>query len=222
MTATAEQPRSEEKVTMSYPGNSHKEREANKPEEPTRPRVEKVVSGKTSERKKPLGTRIAENFGGEDLQSVGNHVVMNVLLPAAKDMMFEAIKEGFARAIFGDSARGRSSSDSRSGRGSAFTNYSSYSKTKSESRSSSSSNDRTPDFADISFETRGDAEAVIEQLILIIEEYGFATVADLYECADITPPFTAAKYGWSNLKEARAERDKGGYFLNLPKAKWVE
>lgn len=207
---------------MNYPGNSHKERETAKtPEKPQRPKVEKVVTGKTGERKKPLGTRIAENFGGEDLQSVGSHVIMNVLLPAAKDMMYEAVKEGFARAIFGDSSRGRSSGSSSGGRSSAFTNYSGYSKTRND-RPSSSSNDRTEDFADISFEHRGDAEAVIDQLVMIIEEYEFATVADLYECADRTPPFTAGKYGWTNLKEARVERDKGGYYLNLPKAKWVE
>ncbi|UVK58712.1 hypothetical protein SEA_GANTCHERGOBLIN_50 [Arthrobacter phage GantcherGoblin] len=222
MTATAEQPRSEEKVKMNYPSNSHREREANKqPEEPRRPKVEKVISGKVSERKKPLGTRIAENFGGEDLQSVGSHVVMNVLLPAAKDMMFEAVKEGFARAIFGDSARGRSSSSSRGDRGSAFTPYNSYSKTKSD-RPTRETSARDSDYTDIAFEDRGDAEAVLDQLVMIIEEYNFVTVADLYECAGKTPPFTAAKYGWSNLSSAKVDREAGGYYLNLPKARWVE
>jgi hypothetical protein len=221
MTATTEEPRSEEKVKMNYPSNSHKDRDAAKTEEPmARPKVEKVISGNASERKKPLGARIAENFGGEDLRGVAGHVAFNVLLPAAKDMMFEALKEGAARAIFGESGRGRGSSSSNQSR-SAFTNYSGFSKTKNERPSSSVSN-RESDYADISFDDRGDAEAVLDQLVMIIEEYQFATVADLYECAGKTPPFTAAKYGWNNLASARVDREKGGYYLNLPKAKWVE
>jgi hypothetical protein len=221
MTAeTAEETRSEQKVKMNYPGNSHRERDAKAPEEPARPKVQKVISGNASERKKPLGTRIAENFGGEDLKSAGTHVVMNVLLPSLKDMAYEAVKEGFARAIFGDSARGRNSGGSSQSR-SSFVPYNSYSKTKAD-RPAAKADVREGDYSDIAFDDRGDAEAVLDQLVMIIDEYQFATVADLYECAGKTPPFTAAKYGWSNLSTARVDREKGGYYLNLPKAKWVE
>lgn len=216
-----EPPRSEQKVKMNYPSNSHRERDAKEEPTTTRPKMEKVVSGNVSERKKPLGTRIAENFGGEDLKSVGSHVFFNVLLPSAKDMMYDAVKEGFARAIFGDGARPRSS-NSNTPRGGAFTNYSGYSKTKNERPANAAPAGKDDDFQDIVFQDRGDAEAVLDQLVMLIEEYGSATVADLYECAGKTGPFTAAKYGWSNLSSARVDRERGGYYLNLPKAKWIE
>ena len=46
-----------------YAGNSNKDKSE---EEPSEPRVEKLVEGRVIERKKSLGQRIADNFTGAD------------------------------------------------------------------------------------------------------------------------------------------------------------
>ena len=52
----------------------------------------------------------------------------------------------------------------------------------------------------------------------IIETYGFVTVADLYDMVDLTPPYTANKYGWTNLRNADVVRIRDGWIVKLPKA----
>ena len=69
------------------------------------------------------------------------------------------------------------------------------------------------------FETRGEAEMVREQMLDIIERYGFVTVADVYDMADLTAPYTSNKYGWTNIRNAETMRLRdGGFVLKLPKA----
>ena len=71
---------------------------------------------------------------------------------------------------------------------------------------------------DITFETRGDAEAVLEQMDDVIDRYGIVTVADMYDMADLTAPYTSNKYGWTSINSAEVVRVRDGYILKLPKA----
>ena len=60
---------------------------------------------------------------------------------------------------------------------------------------------------------------VREQMLDIIERYGFVTVADVYDMADLTAPYTSNKYGWTNIRNAETMRLRdGGFVLKLPKA----
>ena len=52
----------------------------------------------------------------------------------------------------------------------------------------------------------------------LIKEYGQVAVADLYDLVGITGSYTDNKYGWTNLRNAEAIRDRDGYLLRLPKA----
>ena len=52
----------------------------------------------------------------------------------------------------------------------------------------------------------------------LIETYGSATVADLYDLVGITCNYTDNKYGWTNLRNAEPIRVRDGYMLKMPKA----
>ena len=52
----------------------------------------------------------------------------------------------------------------------------------------------------------------------VIDHYGFVTVADMYEMANMSAPFTANKYGWTSIRTAEPVRVRDGYILKLPKA----
>ena len=74
------------------------------------------------------------------------------------------------------------------------------------------------DFQDLIFESRGEAEEVLTNLLDLIADYGVASVADLYDLVGITGPFTDNKYGWTDLRTASVSRTREGYIINLPKA----
>lgn len=68
----------------------------------------------------------------------------------------------------------------------------------------------------ILFDSRETAENVLEASKEIINEYGFVTVADMYDLAGLDAPYTGQKYGWMDLKEAKIIRVRQGYELVLP------
>jgi len=53
-----------------------------------------------------------------------------------------------------------------------------------------------------------------------IERYKYVSVADMYDMADLTAPFTSNKYGWTRVSDvARADIVKvdGDYVIKLPR-----
>ena len=51
----------------------------------------------------------------------------------------------------------------------------------------------------------------------MIEEFGMASVLNLYDLIGVTAPFTADKYGWTDIRNATAVRVRDGYLLKLPR-----
>lgn len=85
-------------------------------------------------------------------------------------------------------------------------------------RSTSGIRTQTRIYDDLVFPTRGDAEAVREQMECILEQYGVVKVSDMYELAEVTAPYTANKYGWTNLSRVEVYHARDGYILKMPKA----
>ena len=52
----------------------------------------------------------------------------------------------------------------------------------------------------------------------LIETYGMASVADMYDLVGISCDYTANKYGWTNIRNAEVVRTRDGYMLKMPKA----
>jgi replication-associated recombination protein RarA len=74
----------------------------------------------------------------------------------------------------------------------------------------------THQFSGLVLETLGDAEDVLDQLRILIDQYDVVRVADLYDLCDITSDFTDQKWGWYDLRSARIRSVRGGYSLDLP------
>jgi len=60
-------------------------------------------------------------------------------------------------------------------------------------------NKYNPGYSDPIFESLEEAKNVLNQMHEIINEYGFVTIADMYDLADLTAPYTASKYCWDDL-----------------------
>ena len=74
------------------------------------------------------------------------------------------------------------------------------------------------DYDDIIFEKRGEAEDVLSRMDELISTYHMASVADLFEFAGLTGPYTGNRYGWTDIRSASVVRTKDGYMLKLPRA----
>ena len=206
---------------MDYPSNS----KMNKPEPEPERKIEKVITGEVVRKKQSLGKRFKDIFIGGDAESVWQYVAFDILIPAAKDTISDAISMGVERILFGDvrspSSRGRSS-------GGGFTNYQSYaSKSSSKSGSRYDKSDSRPmsrrsraahNFDEIILETRMEAEEVIERMAEYVERYDQASVSDLYQLVGVTGSFADEKWGWKDLRAASVTRVRnGGYLLDLPR-----
>lgn len=211
-----------------YQGNSKVAANAvaAEPKEDESPRIKKIEGVNVIKVKKPLGQRIAESFGGDDLKTVGKVLFVTVLLPGAKDLLMDVIEVGGRRMIFGESSRSRSGSSSVIGGATRIrqTSYGAASRNISSSvRDTITVNDRerrTFDFSNlIVSEDAAKADEIIMEMEAAIEEFGVVTVADFFNAIGVTGNgFTDRKFGWDAAAFTGAEpkRVRGGWVLDIP------
>ena len=207
-------------VPTNYPPNSHKVKETlNKPDDGPK-KIEKIVTGKVIQKKKTLARKIAETFIGDDIGSASNFVLFEVIIPATKNMIREGVSEGVERLLFGE-VRGHRPGGLLAGRSNyvSYDKYSAGANKPATQRELSRRGRASHDFSEIELDSRGEVEAVIDNLLELISDYGVATISDLYEMVGIPGNFVDRKWGWTNLDDATATRVRGGngYKLNIPR-----
>ena len=84
----------------------------------------------------------------------------------------------------------------------------SYRNERDERREPSARNRSRHDFDDIVLDSRGEAEEVLSTLVDLVEDYGVASVADLYDLVGIESTFVDTKYGWTNLSSLYKPRKR--------------
>lgn len=84
--------------------------------------------------------------------------------------------------------------------------------------------DKTDRKYELVYETRADAEKVLNGISEIIDEYGFVTVADLYDISGLPGAYyTDSKIGWKgSIKESTIKKVRDGYVIDLPKPEVLE
>lgn len=197
-----------------YRGNSYTGKTPRSEKAAEKPKLEKVTEGVAIERKKGLGTKIKETFTGEDMHSVVQYVAIEVLVPAIKTMLSDMMSQGVERLLFGGAAP-RSSAGRRPG----YTSYNKMSSgTSTSGRPQMSQRARaTHDFREIILPERGEAEIILDNLQAQIDEYGMATVEDLYSLVGITGNFQDSQWGWTDMRGSGVKRVREGYLIELPR-----
>lgn len=197
-----------------YTPNSHKYKEQQKNATPDEKRVQKVVKSPVKTKKNEV-RKIADIFISEDISNVKNYIFMDVLVPAIKKAIYDIVTNGIDMFLYGGTGKGKSSS---SGSKVSYRNYYDQKNNNDYRRSEPARAHNGFEYDDIVFNNRGEAEAVKEQMQAAIARYGFVTVADLYDMADLPAPYTSQKYGWMDVSGAEAKRERDGYILKLPRA----
>ncbi len=202
---------------------------------PSAPRQKRVVTGEVRMLNRgPASTkalRLSETRLGKMLSDAASFVFKEVLIPAGKDMLYSAIRDGGERLIYrgdDDTYRGRARQGGSRG-GSSYSYSSLYDPSNRRDRGRGRDDRDIPpweertsrssrDVNDIVLATREDAIEVLSQLHELTQDYGFATVAQLKDLVGITEKHTDHKWGWESLDGATHRRVRdGGYLLVLPR-----
>lgn len=216
----------DEKVIINYGSNSRKNQSTETDsgdEKKTEKNLTPIEGVSVKVRKKPLGSKIAETFTGDDVGSVSEYVIFEVMLPAFKNLLFDVVSEGSRRMLFGSHGGGSGRTVASASRG-GHTPYNRISArgvgvvANDTPRTLSRAARATHDFRELVFDTRGEAEVILEKLRDAIAEYDNVTVADMYECVEITAGFTDHNWGWigNDLNQARVKPVSAGYLLDMP------
>lgn len=220
---------------MEFPSNSHNKSTGSGPRktprdasgEKERVPLEKAVTGDVVQKKKGLQKRFKEVFLGADAKGTTTYIMVEVLVPAFRNMVFDAFQNGMQRFIYGDSGRG-----GRFGpQGRGHTTYNSP-----VSRGITSMMDRSrstmlpgqpprqspltapgPDNrGDIILSSNEDAASVLSRLIEIVDQYQVASVADLHDLVGLPTTYIDNKWGWVDLRYSKVRQTRDGFVLDLP------
>lgn len=191
-----------------FPANS------NQSKRPAAPAPEKkVITTNVVRKKKPLGERIAN-----DASSIWSHILREVLIPRARDVVYEAGTQSLAISLFG------ATRPTPKAGGAGTTSRVNYARVASgvvdavsNSRTVSHRSRVNHNFDDIVIPDRAEAEQVIDNLFSILDMYGSVKLSDFYESVGITPEHTDNNYGWFSLEGAKAVSVPGGFLIDLPK-----
>lgn len=199
-----------------YKPNSHKYKQEQKEKKNEEKKLEKVISGTAKVKKKTKTSKLAEAFISEDATNVKSYIVSDVLIPAAKKLISDIVKDGIEMILYGGTGHSKRTNGLR-------TDYVSYNRfaDKRDDRRLIGESRVTSGYSydDVILETRGEAEEVIDAMNDIIDVYGMVSIADLYELVGVTGQFTDNNYGWTNIRTAEPVRTPDGYIIKLPRAK---
>jgi hypothetical protein len=202
---------------MDFPPNSHKSKEE---PEPAKKDLKKIVSGEVVTRKKPLKQRIKSIFVGGEFKNAAAYIAIDVLVPAARNMIVDATTKGIERLIYGDSPQRSRQNDYNRSR----VSYNSPLDRNRQrgvmlpdqpphyGRSSRNSNE-------IIVNSRKEAELVLSTIADIIESYDVASVADLNELVGLPNTHIDNKWGWTSIRHADLRQVREGWLIDLPPAK---
>lgn len=189
-----------------------------KSEYPGNPKRSKNVTpvktvGKITAKEPGTGKKLLTTFFQGDFRTVGSYLLSDILLPTVKDTLSDILHSTIDILVTGDSY-----GYSRSRRSKKDKDRVSYNKiSKDRNRDDRDYGSPREQVKEIIFEEAVDADTVLDDLLNVIEDAGFVSVADYYEVCNIPSNFTDNKRGWESLASARVKRISGGYIISLPK-----
>jgi len=213
---------------MDYQGNSNKAKEEAEKEQPPEKNLSKIITGEVIVRKKPFGHKFKSIFFGGEFKEVCNYVVYDVLLPGARDILFDTITRGSQRTIYGtrNTYRGGLRGDVIPAR--SRTTYNNPVRRLSDPRTPPTLSARLPDQPPAGYRqnrreaneiiliSKEEAEQVLDTMTNCVEMYGVVSLADLYELVGMEQAHIDQKWGWTNLKPNSIRQIREGHLLELP------
>lgn len=192
-----------------------------------KPKQEAVIKeGSVVVKKQSAWRRAKHRIFEEEGAELKEYVVNDVLVPSIKDTISNIICNGIDILLYGEARHiGQRRSGGILGGVPRYGNYVSYNSINtakpnsvgvrpSMANSAGFRNNLALD--DFIFQTKYDAEDILDRLSTILTDYGVVTVADLYEMCGLVAPYTYNNYAWRDLSTAGVRLTRDGYLLSLP------
>ena len=193
-------------METNYPSNAHRAKEDLTTNKTEKKKVAKVVAGQVKTKKKSGLSKLLSGIIAEDIADIKTHIIRDVVIPTIK----RSISDVIDMVLYGGSSKRRPGGGTRVDYRSF---YSSEPIRRTETKVVSGYT-----YDDVILASRGEAEEVLDQLNALIDTYGIASVADLYDLVGVARNYTDNKYGWTNLASAGVDRTREGYVIKLPRA----
>lgn len=208
---------------MDYKGNSNKDKEKEEKEQPKPKELKKIVTGEVTTKKKGIGRKFKDLIVEADFRSVIGYIMMDILIPAAKNMIVDSAAKGAERMVYGDSGGRR-----RIGGGSRIS-YDRISRSgvggsplrgaPAIERGVRTTRQTREDYI---ISSRKEAEEVLEMMTDVIDNYEVVSVSDLNELVGYPSSHVDNKWGWTFLGDVQIRQIREGYLLDLPPAEPIQ
>lgn len=203
---------------MDYQGNAKKDKEP-KTESSKKP-LEKVVTGDVVVKPKTIGNRFKNIFFGGDIETSRQYLVSEVILPALRNLVVEAVAKGVDRLVYGESAH-RHRRQPTYGPRVQYNNPIDRGRTQSraflpDQRPIERWTSGKKSFEDVIVANKEDADTVVERLTDIVDMYDVVSVADLYELLGLPSSHVDNKWGWTHLSSIEVRQVREGYRISFP------
>lgn len=196
-------------------------------ENPEKPALAPVVTGKVVMKKKSEFRKLLETIFKGDLNAVKQSIWEDIIVPAFQDTLYNMLDGASRGMIWGGRNEPRRRRDDERGIPARQVDFTRYSK-RPEREERRSAYDRDEEarreffnYGHIWFENKKDAEDVLADMRTICRNYDFVTIGEFFELAGVKTVWTErTNYGWWPQDLASVELVSargGGWLLKLPK-----
>jgi hypothetical protein len=188
------------------PGNSYIKKEENK----EKTRTDKPVA-KGKEKKRTVTEKLMENLLATTKKDVRDYIIFDWAIPTFKTMIEDTVH----LLLFGERSRGSIRRDRGESRIRHFPYDRSY---DGDDRGRDEYIPRRSRQPELIFDTRGEAEDVLDAMYDILRDYKRVSMKDLYSLADMPTDYTMTYWGWYDLRDASVVKVREGFALKMPRA----
>ena len=201
---------------LKYPPNSKTQKSNTE-----KPKLEKIVSSEVKMQKKSIFKRLSGSIFTETPDTIGGYIVKEVLVPYAKDVIYDTIVNTVSMALYSNPRAGGRRSGRSSTNRDGYIQYGSFSSSNSSSQQKAVERPRGEriNVDNVIFGMSAEAHEVLDAMCDRLEHYGTVTVLDLCDLIGVTSSPNAMYYGWTDISEARVRQINEGWLLDLPRPK---
>lgn len=168
--------------------------------------------GKVTLKKSKMNSLGKSVIQGSITDAIAN-AISDLIIPAGRDLLFNVVTSVSQTLIYGDSEQPSVSNGVNRIPYSSISNYNRMGRPTTHVQKVR----QRPEDGFI-FKTKSDADTALAHLRDACDSFGVVSVQALYEFCEQSAPYTANKYGWMNLDDARVERTRDGYTIKLPRS----
>lgn len=184
-----------------YPGNSDRSKE----------KKDITPVAKARVKRESTARKVVGEIIKEDARSVSETVLWDVIIPTVKNLISDTVTRGIESMLYGGDSRPRSRN--------SYSDYSGYSRPKgnrdrsTDRRERRSARHAEPERNEIIFDSRSDANDVIDRMSDLIDQYGQASLADLNALIGASSNFIDDNWGWTDMGSFDVRQVRDGFML---------